>query len=164
MSKHQSRKGGSIVNRQGADADSCLLENDYASALQGFTDRGQVRKQKCQLSFRPPFRAAPEENERRFAVLPCGQERAEIGVGGNNNTTLGHCALKNQQVIGPLHVIITNVSSIMPFLMQPLGEHWRERIVDEKLQAGVSKGSSRSRTDSAANRNASRISSPSKSG
>ena len=67
---------------------------------------------------------------------------------------LFRCLCEDRVVGLRLHAVLADVHGIMTGRAQPLSDPWRNRIVDEKSHGAVS-GSSRSRTASAAERNAS---------
>ena len=67
------RKGGGYVdpreplplvaNRQHANSDTGLLEDNHAPAFKGFADGRQVRKQEGHLLFMPPLRSTTKKDE-----------------------------------------------------------------------------------------------------
>jgi hypothetical protein len=60
------------------------------------------------------------------------------------------CPLEDLVVGGCLQPVVANMGSIVSGSFQALGEHGRERVVDQEPHAEAASGNSRSRTASAA--------------
>ncbi len=59
-------------------------------------------------------------------------------------------AIEYLLVAGCLQSVVTNMHGVVPGSFKPLGDHRRERVVDQKPHAEATSGNSRSRTASAA--------------
>ena len=115
-----------------------------------FGHRREVRVQERQLGFWPPLGRATEENHRRLLLASQRKECAEIGIPRYHHPVF-HCrARKDLSILCGRHTVIAHVDSIVPGAAEAVGYHWRQCVIDKKLHAVFTNGSSRSRTASAA--------------
>lgn len=90
--------------------------------------------------------AATPSGERRQLT----EQRTEISVGRDHDAILCGSPVEDFGIVSLGHVACPYVHRIMAGIAQTLGKLWRERVVDGKLQAIFTSGSSRSRTAAAA--------------
>jgi hypothetical protein len=89
---------------------------------------------------------------------------ANPGFRHNDQTALLLRPVENPGIIRCLHLVIPNVNGFVSRSAQAFGQERRKRVFHQESHEAASSGSYRSRTDSAATCNASRISSSSRSG
>jgi hypothetical protein len=111
--------------------------------------REVCEKQLC-LIRRTSWGAMPEENHRRLRTLAERQQRSEIGIGREDDTAFVEGGLQDDRISGEVQPPASDVNGIMAAAPQVVGDFRRQRVVDEELHRGESRGSSRSRTASAA--------------
>jgi hypothetical protein len=78
------------------------------------------------------------------------KQRPKVCVRRDDHSLLLLGPIEYLLVGGCLQAIVTNMHRVVPRSFEPLGDHWRERIVDQEPHAEAASGNSRSRTASAA--------------
>ena len=103
------------------------------------------------LAVRPSLRAVTKQDYRGRLLTADGEKRGEVSVGGDDYALLFLGTSKNVLVGRCLHPVVADVNGVVPGSLQVLGQHGRERVVDQELHPeATTSGSSRSRTASAA--------------
>lgn len=138
-----------LADRQRPYADAIGLEYDDATLLELAFNSRKVGEQQRDLLLRSPLRPAPEENDRRKLLAAKCEQRAEIGVGGNEDAILSRGAVEDLLVVRRLQSVVADVHCVMASRRQLVRHQRRQGVVDKKSQPAV-RGSSRSRTASAA--------------
>ena len=95
-----------------------------------------------------------KDDQRRLRLACEREERAEIGVGRHDDTVFDHGPLEDDQVLGTLKPSVAHMNGVVTAAAETLRHRGREGAIDEEPHEFVS-GSARSRTASAAKRNAS---------
>ena len=132
------------------NADAALLEDDHGSLAEWISDAGQVGEEERDLGLGPPLRGASEEDDRRLSLLPQGEQCAEVGVCGDDDALFGRGPLEDLLVAGLVHAVVAHVGRIVARVAQTVRHQRRERVVNEESHGVAARGSSRSRTASAA--------------
>jgi len=101
---------------------------------------------------------------KRCRPPPQTQVRAKVGVRGDQNPFFARGQFDDRFIIGLLEAAVADVHGVVAGLLEHLSQHGREGVVGEEPHAPGARGSSRSRTASAANCSASRTSASSRSG
>src|SRR6266496_4641851 len=107
---------------------------------------------------------ASKEYHRWRVVTGAGQQRAEVGIGGDQRATLTTGQAKHSWVVRCSEADLADVDDVVALLTQTFGKPWRKVVVDQEPHAPDSSGSCRSNIASAANRSDSCTSSGSRSG
>lgn len=143
------RRLRAFSDRQRSNPDAAFLEDGDTSLFQRFLDSRQVHQKKRQLFFRMPIYFTTEQDHRRSALVSQREQRAEIGICRDDRPVLLRGARKDHLILGRLQAVIADMHSVMAMIPQPLRHRGRQRVIYEKSH-GAAKGSSRSRTASAA--------------
>src|SRR6185503_18499863 len=117
-------------------------------------DGRHVRQQQGELSRWFSIRTSPEDDQRRRRLVREREQSAEIGVGRHEDSVFDCGMLQDDYVVGTLKAAFTHMDGVVTAAAQPRRNRGREGVVDEEPHELVS-GSVRSRTASAAKRNAS---------
>jgi hypothetical protein len=72
------------------------------------------------LLLRPAAARAPKQDQRGFAILAVGKQRAKVGIGGHKNAILFFGRSKYRFVVGRLQSLIPHVGGIVSNFPQPL--------------------------------------------
>ncbi len=99
-----------------------------------------------------------------MALLPETQQGSEVRIRRHDDSPFDEGRVKDDFVRDVLQSSGTKMDGVVSCSLKDARNLWRERIVDQELHPVESKGSSRSRTASAAKRRASMTSSASRSG
>jgi hypothetical protein len=153
-----------VRERQIADTESAFPEYGDASAGQFRFKEREARKKKAKVILSSQKIWIPEQNERRAVRLLCGEKGAEVRIRGYDYATLAKRPQEDSLISCHVHLILSDMYSIVPGGSQEHCQTGRQRIVDKKFQAERGRGSSRSMAEAAAYRKHSRISSISRSG
>lgn len=132
-----------------------LFEHDDAAALQRFRQLLEMRQQQPHLTVGVALGSTAEENHRRVGLVPACQQRPEIGVGRHQDTRFLAGAVEDDGIGGGSEPIGSDVNRIVSRALQCLRHPGGEWVVNQKPQLPldqrtVERGSSRSRTASAA--------------
>jgi mRNA interferase RelE/StbE len=100
--------------REPADSDAFWLDADNAALCKRVGECGKIADQQRGLLLRPSLGPSPEDNDRRSRFAPCRQQRAEVGVGGNDDAPFIGGAVKDLGVRSGLHRIIADVGGPWP--------------------------------------------------
>jgi len=138
-----------LVNRQHPRADARVIEDNHRTVLENFAYSRQVRSKKQELPFGTSLGVAAEENYRRFRLPSQSEQRAEIGICRDYDPILMRSSSEYCFIGSVLQAVVPHVHRVVPGAAKPLCHFRRQRVVDEKLH-GAARGSSRSRTASAA--------------
>jgi hypothetical protein len=109
----------------------------------------KVSQQQRRLVFGRSLSAESEEDKRRAGFALQTEHCTEIGVGRYQNAIFAQCAVKYRLVGFGLHRVIAHMYRVVPGQSKCFGDNRREGVIDQKSH-GIVKGSSRSRTASAA--------------
>lgn len=107
-------------------------------------------EQKGDLLCWPPFCPSPEEDDGGFSCLSLCQQDTEIRVRGYDDAVVGSSVVKDCAVVRSLHSEVTDLDCIVAAPPQAFCYLGREGVVYEEPHEIVKRGSSRSRTASAA--------------
>ena len=77
----------------------------------------------------------PEEDHGRTCALALGQQRAEVGVGRNQDSVLAGGTFEDHVVGGGFQPDVTHVDGVMSSDAKSLSHAWREGVVDQDLQS-----------------------------
>ncbi len=138
-----------VADREYAYSDALGLEYDDASLGEALFYGGVVGEEKRRLTFRSAFGSSPEEHDGREALPAKSEQRAEAGVGGDEDAVLVAGSLEDLLVARRLQAILADVTCVVTGGDKSLRDQRRERVVDQESQPAA-RGSSRSRTASAA--------------
>lgn len=141
-------------DRQLANAYPRMLKDDDGACRDRVFDGCHVRQQQGELFRWFSIRTSPEDDQRGHRLVCEREQRAEIGVGRHDDTVFDRGMLENDLVVGTLKPVFTHMDGVVTAAAQPRRNRGREGVVDEEPHKLVS-GSVRSRTASAAKRNAS---------
>jgi len=76
----------------------------------------------------------PEKDNGRFGSFSQSEDRAKIGVGGDQDTVFLGGAFKNYHVVFRRQAVVSHMSCVVTGLPQTVGHRWRQGIVDQKPQ------------------------------
>lgn len=152
------------LDRQAAHSQS-LVADDYDSADSEIDlDLIEVRQQQRRLAIRTAGHVASEEDDARDVGAGTSKQSAEVGVEGEEHSAVLDSSLEHDRIRRAGQSDLTGVDHVVASGPQRFGNPRREAFVEEEPQAPRRRGSSRSRTASAAYSSASRTSRASRSG
>ena len=112
------------ANWKQANSNPSWLERHDAAVPQRVNELGQVREQRSRQRVRLPAAFAAKLDEGRLSRRTHREQRSEISIRGNEDSTLGGSAIKDHIVVGVLQSYRANVDCIMTGLLQESGERW----------------------------------------
>lgn len=152
------------LNREASHTDALLIEDHDSSGRQELVEGFEIGQQQVQLLQRPPINRASEENDGGFSDGAESEERAKVGVDGNNDSILLSSEIEEDIVVSRVESDVSDVDGILAVIDKSLCNDRGHAVVDEEFHEALRNGSSRSRRASEAYRSASAMSSRSRSG
>ena len=136
--------------RQAPYPKAVVREDDDRTDFQILVDGDEIVEKQSGLRRRTSVRLAAEQHHGWFLEMAVCQKRCEIGVGRDDDPALSSSSLQNDSVACRGEPEVPNVHGVMTRRIEELGELRGEVLVDEESHAGRRRGSSCSRTASAA--------------
>lgn len=136
--------------RQAPYPKAVVRENDDRTDFQILVDGIEIVEKQPGLRRRTSVTLAAEQHHGWFLEMAVCQKRCEIGVGRDDDPALSSSSLQNDSVACRGEPEVPNVHGVMTRRIEELGELRGEVLVDKESHAGRRRGSSCSRTASAA--------------
>jgi hypothetical protein len=138
------------VHGQLSNPDARVLEHNGAPGGQIIGDRIQIVEQQGHLSVGSPADATSKEDDGWLRLVEESQQGSEIRIRGNQDAFILLSKAEYFPVAGRLHREVPDVNGIVSSRIEPGRNLGRNGVVDEELQEATRRGSSLSRTLSAA--------------
>ena len=84
------------------------------------------------MALRATICAAPEEDDGRCAAIRQCQEGTEVGIRGDDHSSLDGSALHDLGIWGSLHAVVANMYRVVPVQSESLGNQRGECVIDQK--------------------------------
>lgn len=138
------------VDGKPTDADAPFLDGNDGTMLKVRLYVRQVLEYQSSLHGRSPAcLPSKQDHGRGVCSLPC-QQFTEVRIRRDDHTIMQRGMRKNLVVRGIEPQILADVDCIVSSLAEPRSKYGRHAGIDQKSHPGVRRGSSRSRTASAA--------------
>src|SRR5919197_713849 len=94
---------GRSSNGQTTDSDAVFIEDDDATGPRSLLHCRKIGKEQGDLLFRTPTRVTAKKDDRGLGAFAFSEQRAEVGIRGNEDAVFYSGASEQGFIVAPLH-------------------------------------------------------------